>query len=136
MLSSPLPLRVGVGIMLADIAQAGGAQQGVGDGVADDVGVGVPDQPARMLDPQPAQDQRPALAQPMRVVTDPHPHVKAPSRRDRGLARSPDHPTSSEDRSVFPADPAIPARLQRCCFPFCRSIPVNLRKKVSRPAAS
>ena len=37
--------------MLADIAHAGGAKQGVGDGVADDVGIGVPDQPEGMVDP-------------------------------------------------------------------------------------
>ena len=39
------PCGVGVGIVLADVAQRRRAEQGVGHGVADDVGVGVPDQP-------------------------------------------------------------------------------------------
>ena len=69
----PLPARVGVGVMLADVAQAGRAEQGVGHRVADDVGVGMPDQAPRVVDPHAPQDQRPSLDQPVRVVTDPHP---------------------------------------------------------------
>ena len=37
------PLRVGVGEVLADVAEPGGAEQRVGDGVGDDVGVAVAD---------------------------------------------------------------------------------------------
>ena len=70
----PLPRGVGVGIMLADVAQRRGAEQGVGDGVQHDVGVGVADQAARLVDPDASQDQRPSLDQPVRVVTNPHPH--------------------------------------------------------------
>ena len=71
----PTPLRIGVRVMLADIAQAGRPQERIGHRVADHVGVGMPDQAARVLDPEPSQDQRPPLAQSMRVVPDPDPHV-------------------------------------------------------------
>ena len=63
-----LPARVGVGVGVADVAEAGGAEQGVGDGVQHHVGVGVADQPARVLDRHAAEDQRPALDQAVRVV--------------------------------------------------------------------
>ena len=68
-----LPARVGVGVELADVAEAGGAEQGVGDGVQHHVGVGMADQAARMLDADAAQDQRPAFGQPVRVVPDADP---------------------------------------------------------------
>ena len=41
MLSAPAPLRVGVGEVLADVAEPGRAEQRVGDGVGHDVGVAV-----------------------------------------------------------------------------------------------
>ena len=125
----PLPLRIGVGIVLADIAQAGGPQQGVGHRVADDVGVGVPDQSPRMLDPEPAQDQRSPLAQPMRVVPDPYPHVEAPSAVEGPLLDRVPYQPSSEDRSVFSAAMAIPA--ERAChrFPLCESTFCHFEKK-------
>ena len=42
-----LPLRVGRREMLADVAEAGGAEQGVGDGVEHDVGIAVAGEAAR-----------------------------------------------------------------------------------------
>ena len=53
--------RVGVGVGVADVAEAGGAEQGVGHGVQHDVGVAVAGQAARVLDADAAEDQRPAL---------------------------------------------------------------------------
>jgi len=41
-----LPARVGIGVMLSNIAEAGGTQNGIGDGMTHHVGVGVPNQPA------------------------------------------------------------------------------------------
>ena len=66
--------------MLADIAQPGGAQEGVGDGVADDVGIRVADQAPGMVDPHSAQQERPPLGQAMCVVPDSDPHLGTPSR--------------------------------------------------------
>ena len=70
------PLRIGIRVVFPDIAQPGRSQKGIGHRVANHVRVGVPEQPERMLDPEPTQDQRPPLAQPMRVVPDPNPHVE------------------------------------------------------------
>ncbi len=67
-------MRVGVREMLADVAEGRSAQQGIGHGMEHDVGVGMAEQTSGMVDPDPAQDQRPTLDQPVRVVTDPHPH--------------------------------------------------------------
>src|SRR5579884_134413 len=55
-----LPLRIGIGKMHSDIAQGGGAQQGVGDGVRENIGVGVALQPELAGDYDAAQDERPA----------------------------------------------------------------------------
>ena len=95
----PLPLGIGVGIVLADIAQAGGPQERIGHGMTDHVGVGVTDQPARMLDLESAQDQWPPLDQSMGVVTDPNPHVHAPSPYSRHESR-PHHPYKRPSRIV------------------------------------
>ena len=92
----PLPLRVGVGEELADVAERGGAEQGVGDRVEDDVGVGVAGQAALVVDPDAAEDQRAALDQPMGVVTDPDAHRAAPPNPAEKAHRTgiDDHPPS------------------------------------------
>ena len=96
--SSPSQFGVGVGEMLADVAQPRRAEEGVGDGVQDDVGVGMAEQAAGVVDPDPAQDQRPPLDQPMRVVTDPHPHppplpvLDGPGRRASTVFQRAIHP--------------------------------------------
>ena len=46
--SASLPARVGVRVSVADVAEAGGAEQGVGDGVQHHVGVAVAGQAARV----------------------------------------------------------------------------------------
>ena len=71
----PAPLRIGIRVVFPDIAQPGRPQERIGHRMANHVRVGVPQQSARVLDPEPTQDQRPPLAQPMRVVPDPNPHV-------------------------------------------------------------
>jgi hypothetical protein len=75
----PAPFWIGIGIMIADVSQTGGAQQGVGHGMTDNVGIGVSCQPMGMFDPQPSQDQRPSFHQSMRVVPDPYSQFRAPS---------------------------------------------------------
>ena len=64
-----LPPRVGVGVRVADVAEAGRPQQRVGDGVQHHVGVAVADQAAAVLDADAAQHQRPAFRETVRVVT-------------------------------------------------------------------
>jgi hypothetical protein len=54
--------------VIADIAEAGGAQERIGDGVQHDVGVGMAGEPARMVDTHAAQNERPARDEPMRIV--------------------------------------------------------------------
>ena len=56
--------------MLADVAQTGRPQEGVGHRVADDVGVGMAHQSPRMGNPLAPQDQRPPLLQPVGVMAD------------------------------------------------------------------
>ena len=51
--------RVVVGEQLADVAEAGRAEQGVGDGVGDGVGVAVAGQAARVGEADAAQHERP-----------------------------------------------------------------------------
>ena len=92
----PLPFRVGVGIVLADVAQAGGAEQGVGHRVQTTSASECPSQPARVVDPDAPQDQRTPLDQPMRVVPDPHPHRASPL---LGLARATDLDRAGRSRS-------------------------------------
>ena len=48
-----LPLRVGVRVGVADVAQCRGTEQGVGDGVQHHIGVRMAGQPARVLDRTP-----------------------------------------------------------------------------------
>ena len=54
----PGPRRVGVGEVLADVAQPGRAQQRVGDRVGDHVGVAVPGRPALARERHAAEDER------------------------------------------------------------------------------
>jgi hypothetical protein len=56
------PLRIGIRVMLPDIAESGRPQKRISHRVANYVRVGVPKQPRRVLDPQPTQDQRSSLA--------------------------------------------------------------------------
>ena len=65
--SAPRKLRVGVGEVVADVAQRGGAEQRVGDRVAQRVGVGVAEQAVRVRDRHAAQHQRAARHQRVRV---------------------------------------------------------------------
>jgi hypothetical protein len=96
----PLPLRIGVRIVLPDIAQAGRTQERIGHRVTDHVGIGVPDQSPWMRNPQSSQNQWPTLAQPMCVVADPDPQIHAPSQ-----SRKPRLPSTlpgvQQNRSVF-----------------------------------
>ncbi len=97
----PAPLRIGIRVVFPDIAQSGRPQERIGHRVANHVRVGVPQQSERVLDPQPTQNQRPPLAQPMRVVPDPNPHVeKAPSSFEAPMPPG-TLQASSENRSVF-----------------------------------
>ena len=92
----PAPLGIGVRVVFPDIAQPGRPQQRVGHRVANHVRVGMPQQPERMLDPKSTQDQRPTLAQPMRVVPDPNPHVQAPSSSEGPMPIQPQHAVQQE----------------------------------------
>ncbi len=62
--------RIGIGKHLADVAQGGRAQDGVGHGVQQHVGVAVPDEPAVVGDIDAAQPQWAAGSEPVRVVSD------------------------------------------------------------------
>ena len=86
-----------------------------------------------MLDPEPAQNQRPPLAQPMRVVPDPNPHVNK-LRLQRG---------TDAHRIPYKRPARIVAFSPSRGYPdtrLCRSVPmmigvyVILRRKVSRLA--
>ncbi len=65
-----LPARVGVGIVLADVAGPGGAEDRVGHRVADDVGIGVPERATLGRHGHAAEHERPAFDQPVQVVAD------------------------------------------------------------------
>ena len=51
----------------ADVAEAGRAEQRVGEDMADDVGVGMALEAARVLDRDAAEDERAALRQAVRI---------------------------------------------------------------------
>jgi len=55
--------------MLADIPQARGAEQGIGDGVQHDIRIAVPGQPAIVRNLDPAQHDRPFAGEGMNVET-------------------------------------------------------------------
>ena len=57
--SAPFHCGIGVGEVLADVAEPGGAEQGVGDGVGDGVGVAVAVQAAFAFEHDAAEHQRP-----------------------------------------------------------------------------
>ena len=72
--------RVGTAVRLvvggkerADVREAGGAEQRVGQRMGDDVAVGVPDQPARMVDRDAAEHERNALAEGVGIDAEPDP---------------------------------------------------------------
>jgi hypothetical protein len=72
---------VGVGEELADVAEGGGAQEGVGEGVEDDVGVGVADEALLEGDVDAAEDQAAALRETVGVVSEADPHAIPPPLR-------------------------------------------------------
>ena len=76
-----LPLRIAIGKQLADVARAGGAEDGVGQRVRDRVGIRVAGQALRVRNGDAAQDERAARDEAVGVVADPH----ARQRRDRLL---------------------------------------------------
>ena len=68
------PGLVVVGEERADVALAGGAEQGVDHGVGEHVGVGVPGEAARVIDLDPAEDEAAPLGEAVAVVADPDAH--------------------------------------------------------------
>ena len=62
-----LELRVGVGEVVADVAERGGAEQRIGDRMAERIGIGVAGQAVRVRDLDAAEDQLAAGDQRMRV---------------------------------------------------------------------
>lgn len=64
------PARVGIGKKVADIAQAGGTEKGVGGGVAEDIGIGMTDEPARVIEADAAKGERTALGKPVDIVAE------------------------------------------------------------------
>ena len=63
-----LPLRIGIGKMLADVPGARRAEQRVGERVTEDVAVGMAERTALERQRDAGQDERPALDEPMQVV--------------------------------------------------------------------
>jgi hypothetical protein len=70
---------------MADVAQPGGAEQGVDHGVGEHVGVGVPVEAELVGDLDPAEQQRPALDEAVGVEADAEAgtHPSGSSRRSR-----------------------------------------------------
>ena len=106
MLSAPAQRGVGVGEVLADVAEPGGAEERVGDGVGDHVGVAVAGQAALAGERHAAEDERPLRVVAERVdveaLPDPHRHRSSANdevdrRRDlevRGVAVHDHHPAT------------------------------------------
>ena len=67
---------IGVGEVLADVAEAGGAEERVGHGVGDDIGIAVAGQTGLAVEPYPTQHQRAVgvVAEGVDVEALPHPH--------------------------------------------------------------
>ena len=61
---------IGVGKERADAAGAGGAEDGIGEGMGHDVGVGVPGEALRMRDGDAAEHEAAARREAMGVVAD------------------------------------------------------------------
>ena len=59
----PFEFRIGIGIVLADVAEAGGAQQRIADGVQQHIGVGMAIEPFLVLDLDAADHQLAAVDQ-------------------------------------------------------------------------
>lgn len=70
------PRRIGVGEVIAEVAEAGSAEHRIGERVRDRVGVAVPGQPAGVGNAHTAEDQRPRRLRRERVHVDAltHPH--------------------------------------------------------------
>src|SRR5581483_1783741 len=94
----PPPAGVAIGEVGADVAETGGAEEGVGHGVGHDVGVAVPGQTPLAGQDDPAQDQRPprvvAPGMDVEALPDPDLHRAQASRRSSS--------TSARTRSSGP----------------------------------
>ena len=97
--SAPANARVGVGEVLADVAEAGRAEQRLGDGVGDGVAVAVPDEPGHAREPAAAEHQRP-----VRIV------ARRGGRRSPGRPGPPGSPCAAGRR---PSQRVAPARGRR-----------------------
>src|ERR1035441_10356465 len=86
--SGVLETRIGVGKVLADVAQSARAEQCVDDGMAENIGIGVALGAAVVLDGHTADDQRPAGHEPVAVISDARPDDAHPSRPGRPASRS------------------------------------------------
>ena len=82
-----LPSRIGIRIVLADVAGPRRAEDRVGHGMTDDVGIGVSERPAFRRHGHAAEHERPALDQPVQIVADAHASCGARRRLARGRAR-------------------------------------------------
>lgn len=71
--------------MLADVAQAGGAEQGVGDGVKQRIGIGMAEEALIEGDIHSPQDEPTALHQLMDVIALAHPNVQSAHRLPRKI---------------------------------------------------
>jgi hypothetical protein len=69
--------------MNPDVAQTGGAQDRIADGVDQRVGVGMPEQPLFPGNADPAENESAFLHQPVKIKTDACSHVNP--REDEGL---------------------------------------------------
>lgn len=75
---NPLPLRIAVGEEDADLAQRGRAEQGVGDGVAEDVAIGVSEQAECVRDVDRSEDERASGNEPVEVIAAANPRAPFP----------------------------------------------------------
>ena len=119
------PALVGVGKVLAAVAEAGSAQQRVDGGVREDVGIGVPGEPLlRARDLHPAEHQRAPRGEPVRVVADTRPGAHPSGSRRR----------SRPSKTAISSTPAASARPPR---PRTRSRgpPARGRRSTAPPAA-
>ena len=105
------PALVVVGEERADVAHAGGAEQGVDHRVGEHVGVGVAGEAALVLDLDPAEDQAPPLGEAVAVVADADAHRSRfsryrgrqrlqPALRGARRRRSPRRPSSPRNSSA------------------------------------
>ena len=104
------PALVVVGEEGADVAAAGGAEQGVDHRVGEHVGVGVAGEAARVLDLDPAEDEPAALGEAVAVVADPDAH-RLESSAHRARQRLEPALAALEDADL--ADPEVVEELER-----------------------